>query len=144
MAFPTPWRRRFTAISILTASLAVLSPPVAMACDASPDRVEHAMQDGLSDLTRAEALLQEALNGDGATERNDKICGFLNGSAESFRSARRHFSACVALVDETLSDCPGASWDGVSANPALCETRLAEIEARLKAIPDEIARYCAE
>lgn len=107
--------------------------------------VEHAMQDGLGDLSRARDLLEEALSGvDQATASDAQTCGFLKGSRDTYTAALVHFEHCVARTDSALTDCPDASWAEVSASPALCEGRVTEIEKQLSTMPEDIARFCGE
>lgn len=145
MVFPTRWRKEFTAIFILTASVSGPSPAAAQDCVQRLAGVEHAMQDGLGDLSRARNLLEEALRGiDHASADDAQTCGFLKGSHDAYSTALGHFQQCVTRTDSALSDCPGASWTDISANPALCETRVAEIDKQLSKMPGDIARFCGE
>lgn len=150
MAYRGQWRHGFTAFFILTVSLlgfALASSPAvaAEACDAKIPLVEAEMQDGLSDLSIAANLLEEArLGSDTGSASAQQTCGFLQNSQHAYQRARTHFAKCAEVVEAVLNHCDAPNWGDITASPELCDQRMIEIDAQLATLPQEIARFCEQ
>lgn len=105
--------------------------------------IERSMQDGLSALTQANNLLEEALHGvDAATATEAQVCQFLKNSADAYQRAEVHYTQCQEQTDAALAQCNDVDWSALSASPQHCADHVAEIRTQLSTMPEDIARFC--
>lgn len=124
--------------ALLAAIFLFSAAPALADCADRITLVEQAMQDGLSDLAAARNLLDE---GQSELKRDPygPGCHFLRNGAEALSRAHTHFARCAADVDAILEACTDPDWTALSASPALCAARVAEIEATRASVPDTSA-----
>ncbi|MDF1748328.1 MAG: hypothetical protein P1V34_05570 [Alphaproteobacteria bacterium] len=144
------WRKRSTVSFTQTVSAALLVAVIGINtafadCDDRIHALEGMMQDGLSDLTVGQSLLEEALHGSAATKAGDEqTCSFLRAGAESFEKAKAHFQLCADSLEEMLSRCKAPDWEKVSASPDLCQMRIKEIDREMRDMPNRLTRFCGQ
>jgi len=131
-------------MAVLSLLLFLLAPVSALAeCRDGTLRIERAMQDGLSDMTRAERLRGEALHNSNAARATPvEICAFLRESDDHFGKALAQYRECSRLLTVVLESCPGQDWSRLSASPEICEAQSLDIESQHVSLQDDIAIYC--